>query len=151
MRKFSEVTEPLFTKVDCTSDTRNSDTRPLPRRAIGVVNVVPIQRATIAIYADYPGFIPGIGIAVGTLRCITGLALSILYIVGSCCSSNRERKLKYHVFACAAASEACRGIWEIVPFISIVPHMVCKNDFEYRNAQSPQVVGKINNMSHGNF
>jgi hypothetical protein len=105
----------------------------------------------VAIYADYPGLIPGIGTAVDALRLITGLVLSILYSTASCCTSNAEKKIKYHVFACAAFSEAQRGIWEIFPLIAIVPYIVCRFAFEYRNPQAPQVVGKMNDMSHGNF
>jgi hypothetical protein len=147
---FANVKDPLFTSVDCTY-LPLPDTHRSLRKAIGIVDVHPINRAWIARYSDYIGNIPGIGSVIGILRLISGFALGIFYAIAKLCTTDENRKTYYSVMSSSSFSEAQRGIWEIFPFASLVCYMVCKFLDDYKNPMSPQVIGKINHFPHGNF
>ncbi len=97
----------------------------------------PEERSALARYADYVGYIPGIGSAIGVTRVVCGIAMRVFKAIDlllckamqklSRAGSLAERSWSQLADTCSfpmrrAVDEMKRGLLEIIPGVSLVYH-----------------------------
>ncbi len=82
----------------------------------------PIKRSTVAVYADYVGYIPGIGTAVGILRMVSALAITIFTAIADqirCCREGEHKQVAISIYD-KAGIEGFRGVLELIPLFTLI-------------------------------
>lgn len=104
----------------------------------------PIERSAIARYADYAGYVPGIGSAVGAARLVSSVVIGIFALIAggilALVGSSHSEKVLFIARRCG--DEAVRGFSELIPGFTILKDWCRKKE---------EMEGRIHSTAFGKY